>query len=185
MDKAGWRRRAREDIPPDPVDPAPFVEALARFLLTAPPGWIVTYRALAHEVDVSGLEARPGVGPFALTRTPAAGRELTVHAVGGEVERHRWGFDQPTPASPRVPLGSVAVVLVPGLAFDRRGNRLGHGGGFYDRLLAKVPGTAWRVGVARSEMVVDRLPVEGHDVPMTHLATEAGVVRCPDPLEAG
>lgn len=185
MDKAGWRRRARESVPPDRVDPAPFVEALARFLLTAGPGWIVTYRALAHEVDISGLEDRPGVGPFALTRTPATGSDLTVHPVGGAVERHRWGFEQPTAAPPPVPLGLVAVVLVPGLAFDRRGNRLGHGGGFYDRLLAKLPATTWRVGVTPSEMVVDRLPVEGHDVAMTHLATEAGVVRCPDPLDAG
>lgn len=183
MDKAGGRRRARQKIPPHPVDPAPVVEALARVLSTAEPGWIVTYRALAHEVDVSALEARPGLGPFALTRTPATGSELTLHPAGGEVERHRWGFEQPTAAAPQVPLGLVAVVLVPGLAFDRRGNRLGHGGGFYDRLLARVPATAWRVGVARSETIVDLLPVEDHDVPMTHLATEAGVVRCPDPLE--
>ena len=151
--------------------------ALRRLLATsAGSGWVVTYRALAGEVDVAELEADAALGPFALTRTPGEGLDLSVHPVGGELERHRFGFTQPVAGSGTVSLGDVRAVLVPGLAFDRCGARLGHGSGYYDRFLARLPASAWRVGVARYDVVVDALPVEPHDVALTHLVTEHGVV---------
>jgi 5-formyltetrahydrofolate cyclo-ligase len=67
------------------------------------------------------------------------------------------------------------VALVPGMLFDRTGGRLGHGAGYYDRLLPGLGPTVPRVGVVPTALVVDALPCEAHDVPMTHLATEAGV----------
>lgn len=178
MDKPAWRRWARDHRPLD-VDQPAIVRAVAQLLRHRPPGWIVTYRPLPHEVDLAGLELDPGLGPFALTRTPDEGRDLTLHRAGGPIERHRWGYDQPAPDAPVVPLHDVAVVLVPGLAFDRRGHRLGHGLGYYDRFLARLPDTAWRVGVVPAALVVDELPADDHDVPMTHLVTEGGVTTCP------
>ncbi len=66
------------------------------------------------------------------------------------------------------------IALVPGLAFDKMGGRLGMGGGWYDRVLGEVP---LKVGVCFGEQIVDDVPVEAHDVRMNWLASEAGVWR--------
>lgn len=66
------------------------------------------------------------------------------------------------------------LVIVPGLAFDRDGYRVGYGGGYYDRCLAGWPGAA-RYGYAFAWQRVDRVPREPHDVPMDALVTDEGV----------
>ena len=77
---------------------------------------------------------------------------------------------------PQGPLVSVApdLWLVPGLAFDRSGARLGYGKGMYDRLLVDSSGT--RMGVCPSCGVADALPREGWDVPMDGVVTELGIL---------
>lgn len=84
--------------------------------------------------------------------------------------------------SPREELGEVdpaelGAIVVPGVAFDRRGGRLGRGAGFYDRFLGSLPRDAGRslVGVAFEWQVVERVPVEGHDARMDLLVTSGGV----------
>jgi 5-formyltetrahydrofolate cyclo-ligase len=69
------------------------------------------------------------------------------------------------------------VVIVPGLAFTTTGDRLGQGGGWYDRFLASVPAGCTTIGVCFAEQIVDELPVEGHDVRMDHVVTDRGVLR--------
>lgn len=71
----------------------------------------------------------------------------------------------------RSEIESPDVILVPGVAFDLRGGRLGHGGGHYDRLLAAHPG-AIRVGLAFSCQLVLRVPMERHDMPLDVVITE-------------
>ncbi len=67
----------------------------------------------------------------------------------------------------------VFVWIVPGLAFTRDGRRLGYGGGWYDRFLAAAPKNAVKLGVAYSFQIVEDLPVEPHDVPLTAIVDEA------------
>ncbi|MFC5701830.1 5-formyltetrahydrofolate cyclo-ligase [Cohnella faecalis] len=94
----------------------------------------------------------------------------------------KWGVPEPDPArTTRYPESApLDVVLVPGLAFDRFGGRLGYGGGFYDRLYAAETtglreGTRW-IGFAYSLQVTEeRLPKESHDLRMDALATEKDV----------
>lgn len=107
------------------------------------------------------------------TRTPARG-PLTVHPLDAPRERHRYGFEQPVESSAEADLSDIGIVLVPGLAFDREGRRLGRGKGYYDRLLAQLPGRAL-VAITLERLLVKRVPTEPHDLPMTHLATEWGV----------
>ena len=61
----------------------------------------------------------------------------------------------------------VEVWLVPGLAFTKNGGRLGYGGGWYDRLLCKVPKRVPKIGIAYTFQLVDELPAEPHDVRLT------------------
>jgi 5-formyltetrahydrofolate cyclo-ligase len=95
---------------------------------------------------------------------------------GGLVEA-RFGLREP--AAPWLPAGAIAgasVVLVPALAVDRAGARLGRGAGFYDRSLPLAAPTARLVAVVRDDELVDRLPAEPHDVRMTHALTPNGGV---------
>lgn len=77
------------------------------------------------------------------------------------------------------------LVIVPGLAFDGDGYRVGYGGGYYDRCLAGWPGAA-RYGYAFAWQRVDRVPREPHDVPVDALVTDGGVeyFRPPEPRPA-
>ncbi|OGJ43912.1 5-formyltetrahydrofolate cyclo-ligase [Candidatus Peregrinibacteria bacterium RIFCSPLOWO2_02_FULL_48_14] len=69
---------------------------------------------------------------------------------------------------------SMDLILVPGLAFDRRGHRLGYGKGFYDKLLKNTRG--FKVGLAFSEQVVEELPTEAHDVPLDLIITDSALI---------
>ena len=72
---------------------------------------------------------------------------------------------------------SLTAVLVPGLAFDEHGHRLGRGAGVYDRFLATLPPNVLRIGLAPEALVAPQLPVEAHDVPMHVVVTERRVIR--------
>ena len=69
------------------------------------------------------------------------------------------------------------VVVVPGLAFTEAGERLGQGGGWYDRFLSKVRPDCSTIGVCFAEQIVGTVPVEAHDITMDHVVSDRGVVR--------
>jgi 5-formyltetrahydrofolate cyclo-ligase len=71
---------------------------------------------------------------------------------------------------------AVDVVVAPGLAFDRRGHRLGYGGGHYDRYLRRLGAAALRAGIAFSEQLVEEVPVEARDELLDVLVTDAEVI---------
>lgn len=86
------------------------------------------------------------------------------------------GVREPNPqVHPPVSADTLQVVLCPGLAFTQSGIRLGRGGGFYDRFLATVP-DALKIGVCLPEQMRAELPVDDHDILMSHLLTSEGVV---------
>ena len=81
-----------------------------------------------------------------------------------ELARGAFGVWEPLPSARRpVRVRDLDLVLVPGLAFDRRGRRLGHGHGYFDRFLARLPKTIPTVGLAFRFQLLDRLPVAPHD----------------------
>ena len=86
-----------------------------------------------------------------------------------------FGLLEPAePALPPTAVGEATVILVPALAVDRGGVRLGRGGGYYDRSLPLRAVGARLVAVVRDDEIVDELPSEPHDVRMTHALTPAG-----------
>lgn len=70
------------------------------------------------------------------------------------------------------------LVLVPGLAFDRKGNRLGFGKGFYDRVLPHLKKSCLVVGLGYSFQLVDQVPVGTHDAPVKFVLCENGFFPC-------
>ena len=84
---------------------------------------------------------------------------------------------EPPASAPSVPLDAIDLIVVPGVAFDALGGRLGRGRGHYDATLALLrPGTA-RVGLCFDEQVVDQVPTEPHDVPLDVVVTGSRVLR--------
>ena len=87
----------------------------------------------------------------------------------------KWGILEPEPRG-RIPGKGPGLCLVPGLAFDRQGNRLGYGKGYYDRFLAAAGIES--VGLCYGELLFDSLPAGSHDRKVGFTATEAGVSAC-------
>ncbi|OBI90294.1 5-formyltetrahydrofolate cyclo-ligase [Mycobacterium sp. 1245805.9] len=89
-----------------------------------------------------------------------------------------WGLlEPPEPLLPASALAEATLVIVPALAVDRRGVRLGRGRGFYDRSLGLRNPQARLIATVRDAEFVDELPAEPHDVPMTHVLTpERGLI---------
>lgn len=77
----------------------------------------------------------------------------------------------------RFPLAEVGMVVVPGLAFDGRGRRLGRGGGFYDKLLSRTDVQAIKLAAAFDLQIVSRVPVDPHDQPVDAILTPSKLMR--------
>ncbi len=172
--KSAWRRWIRRVAVPVTESDSVAVRTNLRLFLAGIAGVVVSYDALPGEVDLEPVLRLRGPDGWALTRTPPVG-DLTVNVVTEGLEHHRLGFRQPPPGAPEVPDPEIGAILVPGLAFDRSGIRLGHGAGYYDRLLARFSGRIPLVGVGPSSIVVGHLPSADHDVALTHLVTESGI----------
>ena len=80
-----------------------------------------------------------------------------------------------------VPVTRPEVWLVPGLAFDRTGSRLGRGKGYYDALLQQAPGI--KIALIHDFQLLTEVPTESHDVRMDFIVTEKQVVQCPEKYE--
>ncbi len=133
-----------------------------------PMGSEMDVRPLLHALHASGHRvALPVTGPRG---TALAYR---AWAPGTQMERGRGGTEHPAHGEDVVP----ACFLVPLLAFDRAGRRLGYGGGYYDRTLPLFPG-ALRLGIAFAAQEVGEVPAGPQDARLHAVATELGVVHC-------
>ena len=135
---------------------------------------VAAYLATATEIDLADL-MRTSDKRFVVPRTDDDPEpHLTLHPLDeATLELHPFGMLEPSAASPSVPLAEVDLVLVPGLAFDWSGVRLGYGRGYYDRLLSSGPNPV-TIGVTLESLLLERLPHHDHDVPVMELVTERG-----------
>jgi 5-formyltetrahydrofolate cyclo-ligase len=101
---------------------------------------------------------------------------VEISSLDAELIESRHGICEPT-GQALVGLKEIGLVIVPGLAFDLSGNRLGRGRGFYDRFLAQPDFRGTACGFGTEEQVIPRLPVEALDVPVQMLVTDVQVRR--------
>ena len=135
---------------------------------------ILSYMAFGTEINLADLHQRPDKC-FYITRTHRKPHpHLSIHKLTEELERHPFGYQQPTIDAPTVAPEHIDLVLVPGLAFDPTGSRLGYGMGYYDRLLKLMP-KAVKLAITAEMFVLSELPQEQFDIKMTHLVTETGI----------
>lgn len=144
---------------------------------------LVLYSALPGEIPVEAMFSRASRdGKRVLFPRMLSAVEIVLSPVARieELQPGRYGVPEPGPRAPIEPLGSDVLVLVPGVAFDGVGARLGRGGGAWDRVLRERRG-ATVFGVGFECQRVDRVPTEPHDQPMDAVLTEAGVRRVTSP----
>lgn len=134
---------------------------------------IAVYLAAGHELETAPLLAALRRRGFSLFAPVVCGSALRFAPVGQVSRRHALGMGQPV-SRIRLPVRAVQLVLMPLLAFDAAGRRLGQGGGFYDRTLARCGRWPRRVGLAFAAQQLARLPVDAHDVPLHAVLTERG-----------
>lgn len=145
------------------------------------PGTVAWYLATDGEVDLSGaLDRTRGAGwrPHLPVVGPARSMAFAPWDDGAELVPNRYGVPEPgVPPAAHVAAIALDVVLLPCVAVDRRGHRLGFGAGYYDRALAgSHPGRPLLAGVAFDVQVVEEVPARPWDVPLQALVTEAGVL---------
>jgi 5-formyltetrahydrofolate cyclo-ligase len=104
---------------------------------------------------------------------------LGMHFVDHEMELvpGPFGLAQPSEHAPHVPHDRIDAVVIPGVAFDEQGTRLGYGGGYYDRLLPMMRPECMRIGVAFDEQVLAHIPAEEHDAFVDVLVTPTRIIR--------
>ena len=112
-----------------------------------------------------------------LPRTLQKERRLVLHRLFRleELRPGAYGIPEPPPENPTLTPGEIELIVVPGVGFDRKGGRLGYGGGFYDRLFLEAP-KARRVALAFSCQLLDTLPQEPHDQRLDIIITEEEII---------
>ena len=178
----------RRQLPPR--QRAHLAELIARYVDRAIPlrsGWrVAAYAALPWELDAApliGLAADRGCSIFLprIDRRRASGAMRFV-PMQGPLRYNRLGIGEPQ-GSKSLGARWLDVVFVPLVGFDRRGVRLGAGGGFYDRAFAfRHLRGVWHaprlVGLAYAFQEVDRIDAAAHDVLMDAVVTEEGLIQC-------
>jgi 5-formyltetrahydrofolate cyclo-ligase len=136
------------------------------------------YRAMRGELDVMEifkLMARFNKQTALPCVTPEKSLIYRAWNIGDALTRHPLGMEEPTPEAPEI---TPAVILIPLLAFDGEGYRLGYGGGYYDRTMTTLRALDTPplfIGVGFSMQEVEQVPTDENDSPLDGILTELGV----------
>lgn len=140
------------------VNPAAFAAAAAKR------GWRVAYPCMLSATDAMACDQRMCMRAVAVDDASAA--PFIAHPA-----RAFAATDIDSSLFPIVPAEALDMVVVPLVAFDRTGARLGYGGGCYDRYLPTVAPECLIVGIAFDEQRVDHVPTDAHDLPLSHIVS--------------
>jgi 5-formyltetrahydrofolate cyclo-ligase len=144
----------------------------------SPGAMVAVYAAKGSEVDTARIDAAARARGLvvAYPRVNGRARLLAFHAVTMDaLAPSGFGLREPSADALAVAVEDISAFVVPGLAFDRTGGRLGWGRGHYDATFAAAP-QALRVGLAFERQVVDRVPREAHDVALHIIITEVATL---------
>lgn len=133
---------------------------------------VLAYMPIKSEVDLTLLMKRLPQKKWILPRIiPEEDHRMVFHAYDPDrLIRHPFGMAEPAPDLPIIHPREIELTLAPGLAFDRRGFRLGYGGGYFDRFLENFQGIS--AGIIFHALLLDAVPHAAHDIPMQSIVTE-------------
>ncbi len=187
LDAAKRARRKTCAAARDGLAPADRATAASRiagiglgFAATTPGSVVSTYAAIGSEIDPAPLVERLAAAGYrtCLPVIQPLGNPLRFRAwqPGEPLVARTWGIREPADDAPEV---EPDILLVPLLAFDRRGMRLGYGGGYYDRTLERLRALepVLAIGLAFAGQELPEVPCGPHDQPLDWVLTDAGPVR--------
>lgn len=147
------------------------LEKTAAFLLADK---ILMYHSLPDELSTHRfLDKWNGRKSFFLPRVNGVNLEILPYDES-RLELGAFHIEEPMGTNTVEP-DEIELVVVPAVAYDKKGNRLGRGRGFYDRLLATTKAT--KIGIGYEFQIVDEIPVEPHDVKMDMIVSQKTVIR--------
>ncbi len=143
---------------------------------------VMLYLSLAHEVDTTPiiLQCWQQEKTVVVPKVSWQQRHMIpveINSLETGISTGASGLRNPTTGIP-MPLEDIDLVVAPGLAFDRKGNRLGRGGAYYDRFLASPNLKAAVCSLAFAEQIVDTVPMDGHDQTVDFIVTDEGLINC-------
>lgn len=138
---------------------------------------VFTYVSLSSEVSTD-LLIKKFFGEKKIVVPIVSGREIHLKELkdGTLFRKGKFGIREPKKSLPYKKISEIDVALIPGIAFDESGRRIGFGGGYFDRLLAKLHCTT--IGLAYEFQIVDKAPARSYDVPVDYIITEKRIIRC-------
>ena len=136
---------------------------------------IALYHAIAGEVQ-TGAFIEKWKDRKRILLPVITGNDLKLVAYAGKesLTAGTFGILEPDGNAPEVLPGEVELIVVPGIAFDRKGNRMGRGKGYYDRLLAEI--SAPKAGLCFDFQLFDEVPTEAFDCPMDMIVTDREII---------
>ncbi len=148
---------------------------IAEYAIT---GTVALYAAKGSEVDTAPLDALLRARAIAIAYPRVGdGRTLSFHLASPvELASGRFGLREPRADSPAIALDAIGAFIIPGVAFDRAGGRIGWGRGHYDATLAAAP-HAVRIGLAFDCQVLDQVERDPHDALLHAIVTDVATYR--------
>lgn len=191
--KAELRARMRgllDSSPPESL-PLPVDARFVRFLARARA--VFGYRAVRGEVSVDRILAAARANGKAIALPRVEGDRLSFRSVddpAAPLPRGSFGIPEPAPDAPTLYPGELSellplIVLVPGLAFDRSGGRLGQGAGYYDRFLADLLAAAGDISFAGNATAGTSIPTPGESTPAPGVTTPGVIAPAGAPTPHG
>ncbi len=150
---------------------------------------VMMYLSLPHEADTSEaiLHAWQLGKVVAVPKISWQQRHMMpvqIHSLETGFSTSSSGLRNPIAGLP-MPFEEIDLVVTPAVGFDRKGNRLGRGGSYYDRFFANAELNAARCGFGFAEQIIETIPVTEHDEPVDFLVTDEEIIYCREPRKAG
>lgn len=152
------------------ADSAQLRRTLAPFLQGSKKLTVAIYIPMPHEVNLLPLLQEYPQHSYAVPRC-LPGRQLCFHRIedaAADTEPGAHGIPAPKAELPQVLPQDIDILIIPGVAFTRQGERLGYGGGYYDRYIPQCT-NAHKVALAFAQQILPHLPTEPHDLKTEHL----------------
>ncbi|MCK4911544.1 MAG: 5-formyltetrahydrofolate cyclo-ligase [Thermodesulfovibrionales bacterium] len=144
---------------------------------------VLFYASFRTEVD-TGIMIKESLEmgkTVILPRVHPEENRLTKHVIDGleELVPGHMGILEPDMEKhSEIKVEDIHMLVIPGLAFDIKGARIGYGGGYYDRLLPRIKGERTIAALAFEAQIFESLPMENHDIPVDYIITEQRIINC-------
>lgn len=185
MDKKELRQmmhEKRKNLTPQQVSTfsVEIIRKLIALPILAESKFVMSYMPYGNEVDIMPLnrwlleKGKHLCIPRVLN--PAEMDAVQINSLGKDLIKSGFGISEPSKECDHVDISKIELILVPGVAFDRQRNRMGHGRGYYDRFIEKCENNIFTIGIAYGFQVLNNIPYDLHDKKMNVIVTEKEII---------